>query len=129
MVVSAFGARGYMPAKRFGPADLNRGHHFELGQADVPRIGPPPRGTISSKDVSDLQLRTRQRPRRLLQASLESLILQASQHLVRADRVLDGFGGDVGVLRCGGQLGMTQQNLDHPNIRVRLQQMRGEAVP
>ena len=55
-VVVAFGACRHMPAKRFGPAGFNRRHYFELAQADMPRIGLPPRRTVSSKDVSDLQL-------------------------------------------------------------------------
>lgn len=128
VVVIAFGARGHMPAKRLCSAVLNRRHHFELAQADVTGIGLPECRAVPSKNVSDLQCRAGQCPRQLLQASFKGLILQASQHLVRADRILDGFGGDVGVLCCGGQLGMTQQDLDHPNISVRLQQMRGEAV-
>ena len=55
MLVLAFGARGHMPAERLGSAGLNGGHHFELGQADMPSIGPPPRRTMGAEDVSNLQ--------------------------------------------------------------------------
>src|SRR4029077_3911123 len=37
--------------------------------------------------------------------------------------------GDAGVKRRGVELGMTQKCLDHPNIDILLEQMRGEAVP
>ncbi len=56
-MVAALGAPGYMPAERLGPASLNRRHHFELGQADMSGIVPPPRGAMGTEDVSDLQLR------------------------------------------------------------------------
>ena len=65
------------------------------------RIGPPPRGAISSKDVSNLQLGPGQCPRQLLQASFEGLILQIDQHLVWADGVFDRLGGHMGVLGRG----------------------------
>jgi hypothetical protein len=66
------------------------------------------------------------------------------QHLIRSDTsvfdvqrlegfegagcVADGFGGNVGIARRGAQLGVAQQNLDHPHIDVRFQQMRGKAM-
>lgn len=56
VMVAALGAPGHMPAERFGPAGLDRRHHLELGKADMPRIGPPPRGTMGAEDVSNLQL-------------------------------------------------------------------------
>ena len=44
-----------MPAECFGSTGLDRGHHFELTEADMPCIGLPPRRAICTKDVSDLQ--------------------------------------------------------------------------
>jgi hypothetical protein len=55
--IIAFGARGHMPAERLGSAGFNRGHHFELGQADMSFIGLPPSRTMVTENVSDLQLR------------------------------------------------------------------------
>ena len=55
MLVIAFGARGDMPTERLGSAGLNRGHHFELAEAEMTRIGPPLRRAVHAKDVSDLQ--------------------------------------------------------------------------
>src|SRR5215216_4782241 len=43
----------------------------------------------------------------------------------RADR----GGGDTGVERGGLERGVPEQHLDHANVDVLLQQMRGEAVP
>ena len=51
----ALGAGRHMPAERLGSAGLDRRHDLELGQADMPGIGPPPRGAVGAKDVSDLQ--------------------------------------------------------------------------
>ncbi len=63
MLVAAFGAGRHMPAERLGPAGLYRRHHLELAQTDMPGIGPPPRGAVSSKYVSNLQRGTGQGPR------------------------------------------------------------------
>ena len=38
------------------PAGFNRRHDLELREADMSRIGRPPRMALSTKDVSDLQL-------------------------------------------------------------------------
>ena len=57
MVVAALGTARHMPAERLGPAGLDRRHHPELGEADMPGIGPPPRRAVRAEDVSDLQLR------------------------------------------------------------------------
>jgi hypothetical protein len=43
--------------------------------------------------------------------------------------VTDRLGGNVGVARGRAQLGMAEQQLDHPHINVGLQQMCREAVP
>jgi hypothetical protein len=55
MVVAAFGASGHVPAERLGPAGFNRRHHLQLGQADMPRVGLPPRRTMGTEDVSQFQ--------------------------------------------------------------------------
>ena len=56
VVMPALGAGRHMPAERLGPAGFDRRHDLELGQADMPGIGPPPRGAVGAKDVSNLQL-------------------------------------------------------------------------
>ena len=47
----------------------------------------------------------------------------------RAGRVTDSFGGDMGITRRRAQLGVAEQHLDHPDVNVCLQQVRGKAVP
>ena len=49
--------------------------------------------------------------------------------LERAGNVAQRFGGQMGVSRRRGQLGMAEQNLDHPNTRVSLKEMGREAMP
>src|SRR5271156_7152709 len=46
----------------------------------------------------------------------------------RAHDLPDGLGGDARIERGGVELGMSQQDLDHPDIGVLLQQMRRKAV-
>ena len=129
VMVPAFGAACYMPAERLGPTGFNRRHYFELGEADMPRIGLPPRGAMGTEDVSDLQLRAGHWPRALFQPSSQGLILQQLHLFERADRAADRLGRYTGVARRGRQLGVLQQYLDHPHIGIGLKQMRGKAVP
>ncbi len=60
VLVIAFGACGHMPAERLGSAGLNGGHHFELAEADMSLIDPPPSRAMGAEDVSDLQLKLTQ---------------------------------------------------------------------
>jgi len=53
----------------------------------------------------------------------------AGQAIQRAHDVPDGVGGDARVKRGRIELGVTQQNLDHADIDVLLQQVRCKAVP
>ena len=55
-MVATLGAPCHMPAERLCPAGFNRRHDLELREADMSRIGQPPRMALSTKDVSDLQL-------------------------------------------------------------------------
>lgn len=127
-MVAAFGASRHMPAESFGSAGFNRRHHLELAETDMTRIGPPPRGAIVPKDICDLQPWARQPPGPLLQPSPDGVILQLLQHLIRADSAANGFGRDMRVARRCAKLGMAQKNLDNPDIRSGLEQVRGEAV-
>lgn len=106
------GAPGPVPAERFGPTGFYCGHHLELGQADMPCIGPPPRGTMGTEYISNLQPRAGHPNTLSLQALLDCLILQLRRHLVGADRVRDRLGGDMCVLGRRAQLGMAEQRLD-----------------
>src|SRR5271157_4590147 len=48
-----------MAAERRGPADLDRRHHLQLGEADMAFVGLAPRRSMGAKDVGDLQAVTR----------------------------------------------------------------------
>ena len=50
----------HMPAERIGTAGFDRRHHLELGEADMSGIGLSPCRPMRTKNVSDLQLWTRQ---------------------------------------------------------------------
>src|SRR5215470_5178826 len=49
--------------------------------------------------------------------------------LERAPDLADGPGGDLGVERGGVELLVPEQDLDHANVDLLLEQMGGEAVP
>ena len=51
----ALDARRHLPTEFNRWAGFNRRHYFELVQTGVPLTGPPPRGALCTKDVSDLQ--------------------------------------------------------------------------
>src|SRR5258705_12090343 len=57
-----------------------------------------------------------------------ALLELARNAIERAHDLPDGLGGDTGVERRGVELGVPQQDLDHPDIGVLLQKMRGKAV-
>jgi len=88
------------------------------------RIGLPPRRTMSTEYVSDLQPGPGHPGARSLQTSRQCLTLQFGQRFIGADRVSDRFGGDMGVLCSGRQFGVAEQHLDDPHVRVGFQQMR-----
>ena len=99
MLVVALGASRHMPAKRLCPAGLYRRHDFELAEADMPGIGPPPRWAELSEDVSDLQRLPGHRPQVLIQPSSERVVPQLLEVLEWADRIADRLGGDVCISR------------------------------
>jgi hypothetical protein len=49
--------------------------------------------------------------------------------LIRATKRPDRGIGDTGVKRRGVEFGMTQERLNHANIDILLEEVRGEAVP
>src|SRR5258708_5013761 len=65
---------------------------------------------------------------RALSRRLDPLELTGDM-LQRTHDLLDRLGGDARVERRGVELGMTKQDLDHPDIDVLFQKMGGEAVP
>src|SRR6202022_3776146 len=93
----------------------------------VTAVGMTPRGSVVAEDVRDLQSWTGHvDPLRWRLVLL--LRHQWRESVQRAHDLTDDAGGHMGVARCGVELGMSEQNLDHTNIDVLLEQVRGEAV-
>src|SRR5450631_3225968 len=57
-----------------------------------------------------------------------ALLELARDAVERAHDLADRLGGNAGVERRGLELGMPQQDLDHPNVGVLFQKMRRKAV-
>lgn len=81
---------------------------------------------MGTEDISDLQLRPGHPDGVSLQPTHQGLILQLLQALEGADGVADYLRGDMGISGSRAQLGVAEQNLDHPYIRVGLQKVCGE---
>jgi hypothetical protein len=102
-------------------------------------VGFTPRRSMAAEDIRNLQVRTCQERRAsggrlglgLLFDLLLGLVLlgpQRREAVERAHDLADRIGGDARVERRGLELGVAQQDLDHPNIDVLLKQMRCKAV-
>ena len=96
-----------------GAAVFDRRHDPELLQAQMACMGPPPRGAVGAKDVSDLQRGPGHVTRALRQTASQRLVLKLLQCLERADGVADRLGGDMRILGGGRQPGMAQQPRSH----------------
>ena len=93
-----------------------------------PALALTPRRSMVAEDVRDLQRWTGHGTAALRRAARSSSSLQR-EALERAHDLADRVGGDVGVERRGVELGVPEQDLDHADVDVLLEQMGGEAVP
>ena len=114
-------------AERRRAAALDRRHDLQLAEADVTGVGSTPRRSVAAEDIRDLQRRAGHASpasgRRLALLQLRGDVIE------RADDLADRFGGNPCVERRRVKLGVTEQNLDHADVDVLLEQMRGKAVP
>ena len=111
-------------AQRCGAAVLDRRHHLELDEAQVPGMGSPVAGPGSAEDVGDLERGAHRLSRAALPCdpgNMPSLSSGLTTALHRARR-------HPGVERGGLQLSVPQQDLDDADIDAVLQQVGGEAV-
>src|SRR5450631_4903620 len=90
-------------------------------------IGPAPCRAVAAEDVRDLQRWTRHASR-VLSGRFGALLELARNAIERAHDLPDDLGGDTRIERRGIELGMTQQDLDHPDIGVLYEQMCRKAV-
>src|SRR5215813_704715 len=116
-----------MTAERCRAAVLDRRHHLELAEAHMAGIGLTPCRAVVAEDIRDLQSWTRHARRTL--AGWPHLLELQGDMLQWAPHLLDRFGGNPRIECRVLELGVTEQNLDDPNVGVSLEQMGGEAVP
>ena len=101
-------------------AALDGAHHFELVQADVPRVRRTPGSTVGAEDIRNFQQWTRHGAA-LRRPDLALLALGPVQIIKRTVHSGDHPGCDTGVPRRRCEFGMSQQRLDHPDINAALQ--------
>src|SRR5262244_2836874 len=128
-----------MPAERCRAAVLDRRHHLELAEADMAGVGLAPRRSMAAEDIRNLQPWTCQQRRASGWRLGLGLLLDLVVDLVRlgpqwrvaieqAHDLADRVGGDARVERRRLKLGMTEQDLDHPNVNVLFEQVGREAM-
>jgi hypothetical protein len=97
-----------VPAERRGAAALDRAHHLELAEAYVTTVGLTPSGPVAAEDIRDLESWPGHRGR-LCRRCLHPLRYQRGEAIQRAHDLADDVGGDLGVARCGVELGMPER--------------------
>src|SRR6266851_9924427 len=116
-----------MPAESRRAAALDGRHHLQLAEAHMAGIGLTPCRSMDAEDIRELQRRARHARRAL--AGRPGLLELAGDMLQRAHDLADRLGGDARIERRRVKLGVTEQNLNHANVDVLLEQMGGKAVP
>ena len=117
MAARAILASRDVAAERSCPAALDRAHHLQLVEADVPAVGLAPSGTVVAEDIRDLQSWAAHAGGALcgLGAWLGTLALLPQPAVLGAElfeRTIDGRDptrGDTGIPRGGVQLRMPER--------------------
>jgi len=108
-----------MPAESRRAAALDGAHHLQLGQAHMAAVGVTPSGPVVAEDIRDLQSRTGHVCR--LSRWLVDLGLRQGEPVERTHHHAKRVGGDLGIARGRVELGVTEQNLDDPDVGVVLE--------
>src|SRR5262249_3478373 len=108
-------------------AVLDGAHHLELVEADAAAVDIAPCRPVAAEDVRDLQSWAGHAGR-LCRRSSYSLWDERRQPVQRAHDLPNQVGGHLGVARRRVELGMPEQDLNHANVDVLLEQMGSEAV-
>ena len=90
------------------------------------RIGGAPRRTMVADDIRDFQTWPCQRG--LWRAFLTLFTFGLAKVVQRALHCRDHAGSNAGIACSRGQLGVSEQSLDHADIHPAFQQMRREGV-
>src|SRR5215510_7996129 len=105
-------------------AALDRRHHLQLAEAQMAGLGATPSRPVGAEDIRDLE----PSPRHAAAGSGGRQRTLAQMLQWAFDRPQCGA-GDVAVVRSGIQLLVTQENLDHPDVHLLLQEVGRKAVP
>ena len=106
-----------MPAQRRGAALFDGRHDLELAEAQVRMLGLSPGWPVEAKDIRHFQ-----------GTWPHGSDLRRVQILQGTDDFAQDIGLDLGIQRGGLELLVSQQNLDHADIDLLFQQMRGETM-
>ena len=106
-----------MSAQRRAAALFDGRHDLELAQAQVPALLWRQAGPWMRK------MSATSRAERATAATYAG-----GRRLQRADHLAQELGGHVGIERCGLELLVPEQHLDHADVDLLLQQVGGEAV-
>src|SRR5664280_2950127 len=107
-------------------AALDGRHDLELAEAYMAGVGSAPCRSMAAENICDLQNWTRHKSRALRGRPARSAHQEEQDE--RARYLPDRLGGHLGVERRGVELGVSEQDLDHPDVDILFQKMRGEAV-
>ena len=122
--VGAVLAARHVTAQRRRAAVLDGRHDLDLAEAQVARPGAAPGRPLGAEDIRDLQRRTHHGA-----AGSGGWRLVRCQMLQRALDRTQGGAGDLAIARGRVELLVPEQDLDHPDVDLLLQEMGGEAGP
>src|SRR6516225_3294296 len=119
-------------AERRRATALDRSHHLQLVEAHVPAVGLTPSRTVIAENVRDFQSWSSHgrglRRRRLLGVSPHTLAARPAQAIEWALDLGNYPGRNAGIAGRRLQLLVSEQRLNHANVRAALKQMGREAV-
>jgi hypothetical protein len=110
-------AAQHMAAQRRGAALFDGRHDLALTQAQVSVLILAPGRSVDAEDIRDLQARRS-----------HGRDLRGTHGLQRTNDFAQNVGGDLGIERRGIELLVAEQDLDHADIDLLLQQVRCKTV-
>jgi hypothetical protein len=125
--VGAVFASRNMAAKLCRAAGFDGCHRFESPEAQMAGVGLAPSSPMAAEDIRNLKRGTRHSRKRL--ARRIAPLLVKGKPVERAHHLADRACRHARVKRRRVELGVSQQNLDHPDVDILLQKMRRKAVP
>ena len=106
--VAAILAGGDIAAKLRRAAGFDRGHRFQLAEAQMPGVGRAPGGAVAAEDVRNLKRGARHGPRRL-SLGVVLLLLDQGKPVQGAHHLADRGGGPASAV--------THEQGSHPHMK------------